>query len=74
MWTVSEALDHTLVREFQVLFWSEEYEIMEVTFICIGDRAESQRDLLRESREREMKDVHVLFLSSLSVPVLPTQA
>lgn len=62
---------------FKSLFWSEEYEIMEVTFFVLGteQRAalESQRDLLRESRERKIKNVHALFLSSLGVPVL-TQA
>lgn len=62
---------------FKSLFWSEEYEIMEVTFFVLGteQRAalESQRDLLRESRERKIKNVHVLFLNSLGVPVL-TQA
>lgn len=58
------------------LFWSEQYEIREVTFICVGDRAEAwAREPERFTAWKQgKKDVFVMFLSSLGIHVLPTQA
>lgn len=78
-WNVSEALGHTLVREsFSLCFGQKNMRSWRSHLSALGteQRAEleSQRDLLHESRERKKKGVHVLFLSSPGVPVLPTQA